>query len=374
MVLLHYRASSVPPSVTQSYSIPIIESYWQRVDGTPYNRENLLMALADVEHIFIKATYTTVTQEAALSHVSLDTAIQTNIGTARAVEVEECACPSGYMGLSCEDCAPGYTRSEEGLYLGLCEPCDCNGHSSECDPNNGICYVSLNYSNKSQAFIKISSFFQQNCRDNTEGDHCERCIPGYEGDATTGIPQACRPISGEESHRCEDCDPSGTVYCVGNQCTCKMNVMEGTCNRCKPGTFNLEATNPAGCSECYCSGVTTSCTSGIFSRIEKPVDLFEDDFTLNNYDGNVLIDSGIEKRIIDNTVSYMQPLYQTHFWSLPPRFLGSQVKSYGGKIRFTLRTGGYGNFVPDQDVILLGNNKKLIWTRPSTLEGQEVKF
>lgn len=34
-------------------------------------------------------------------------------------------------------------------------------------------------------------YFQQ-CRDNTEGDRCDRCLPGYYGDATAGTPTDCR--------------------------------------------------------------------------------------------------------------------------------------------------------------------------------------
>lgn len=76
-----------------------------------------------------------------LSFVSLDTAEKYNTGKARAVEVEECSCPAGYRGLSCEDCDVGYTRAFEGLYLGICEQCNCNGHSNQCNPETGACEV-----------------------------------------------------------------------------------------------------------------------------------------------------------------------------------------------------------------------------------------
>lgn len=35
-----------------------------------------------------------------------------------------CSCPIGYLGTSCETCAPGYRRSSGGFYLGLCERSD----------------------------------------------------------------------------------------------------------------------------------------------------------------------------------------------------------------------------------------------------------
>ena len=71
----------------------------------------------------------------------MDYGQERNTGTSLASAVEECQCPAGYKGLSCENCAPGYTRSGSGLYLGTCERCQCNGKSSSCDPESGTCLV-----------------------------------------------------------------------------------------------------------------------------------------------------------------------------------------------------------------------------------------
>jgi len=76
-----------------------------------------------------------------IQSVTLEITDSFNTGKNRAVEVEECLCPEGYKGLSCEDCAVGYTRNGQGLYLEICEPCTCNGHSNHCDPDSGICVV-----------------------------------------------------------------------------------------------------------------------------------------------------------------------------------------------------------------------------------------
>jgi hypothetical protein len=42
----------------------------------------------------------------------------------KAHAVETCSCPPGYLGTSCETCAPGYRRSSGGFYLGLCARSD----------------------------------------------------------------------------------------------------------------------------------------------------------------------------------------------------------------------------------------------------------
>ena len=77
-----------------------------------------------------------------ISKVSLSNIGSRDEGFGLATSVEQCACPSGYKGLSCEECAPGYTRSSEGLYLGFCQPCECFDHSSICHSETGVCLVS----------------------------------------------------------------------------------------------------------------------------------------------------------------------------------------------------------------------------------------
>lgn len=63
--LLYYSRESPEPNSQQSFVVPLLEQYWQRADGTTADREHLLMALADVRAIKIKATYTTHTDETA---------------------------------------------------------------------------------------------------------------------------------------------------------------------------------------------------------------------------------------------------------------------------------------------------------------------
>ncbi len=48
-------------------------------------------------------------------------------------------CPEGYYGYSCEDCALGYFRSQEGPLGPICAPCNCHGHATNCHPLTGAC-------------------------------------------------------------------------------------------------------------------------------------------------------------------------------------------------------------------------------------------
>ena len=69
LTLLYYapnnRSGASDLNTQQTFTVPLLEDYWQREDGTKADRQSLLMALADVNAIRIKATYTTHTDEAA---------------------------------------------------------------------------------------------------------------------------------------------------------------------------------------------------------------------------------------------------------------------------------------------------------------------
>ncbi|XP_060046586.1 laminin subunit alpha-4 isoform X2 [Erinaceus europaeus] len=78
-----------------------------------------------------------------------------------------CICNENYAGPNCERCAPGYYGNP--LLIGsTCKKCDCSGNSDpnlifeDCDEITGQC---------------------RNCLRNTTGFKCERCAPGYYGDA-----------------------------------------------------------------------------------------------------------------------------------------------------------------------------------------------
>ncbi|XP_033110770.1 laminin subunit alpha-2-like [Anneissia japonica] len=60
---------------------------------------------------------------------------------ATSLAVEDCNCGLGYSGLSCEECAADYYRTNvtDHPYFGVCISCTCNGHSDSCDPSNGQC-------------------------------------------------------------------------------------------------------------------------------------------------------------------------------------------------------------------------------------------
>ncbi|CAK1554719.1 unnamed protein product [Leptosia nina] len=335
-------------------SIQFLEKGWQRPDGKEVSREHFLLALADVKTILVKATYTTNTEVASVVSASIETAEPGGDG-ALAQHVEQCVCPGGYVGTSCEDCAPGFTRTLRGLYLEHCGPCECNGHSTMCHPETGVCY---------------------DCADNTAGPNCEDCREGYERDGYNN----CVPSSSSTPTPC-NCDPRGEeMPCdEAGRCSCKQNVEGETCSRCRPGTFGLDASNALGCLPCYCSGVTNNChEASHYTRIPMAAPIFGE-----NYGGYSITDLNGEQVINDQFLPvpneselmyiFSTPPAEELYWSLPV-FPGNRVLSYGGSLSVTqkFQTGGYPEeSAPGTDVVLIGDAISVYWTNPTPIRSGE---
>ena len=60
------------------------------------------MALADLDELLVRATFSSMPLAASISAVSLEVAQPGPSEGPRALEVEECRCPPGYVGLSCQ--------------------------------------------------------------------------------------------------------------------------------------------------------------------------------------------------------------------------------------------------------------------------------
>lgn len=91
-----------PTPLTYTCGHPPTQEFWSRPDGQPATREHLLMALADLDEILVRATFSSMPVAASISSVSLEVARPGPSQGPRALEVEECRCPPGYVGLSCQ--------------------------------------------------------------------------------------------------------------------------------------------------------------------------------------------------------------------------------------------------------------------------------
>uniref|UniRef100_A0A4W3H8L8 Laminin subunit alpha 4 n=1 Tax=Callorhinchus milii TaxID=7868 RepID=A0A4W3H8L8_CALMI len=119
-----------------------------------------------------------------------------------------CICQENYAGPSCERCAPGYYGNP--LLIGsFCKKCNCNGNSDpnlifdDCDEITGNCH---------------------NCLRNTTGIHCERCAPGYFGDAV--VAKNCTGC------QCEGHCDSVTGQCLAGPTEAPTNCSVVKCDKC----------------------------------------------------------------------------------------------------------------------------------------------
>ncbi|XP_077787120.1 basement membrane-specific heparan sulfate proteoglycan core protein-like isoform X2 [Podarcis muralis] len=355
------------PSVVNQRQVQFTEEHWEKESGASVSREELLLTLQNLEAVMIQTVYDNRMASVGLSDIVMDTTTTEVTGLGLAHGVEECRCPAGYAGLSCERCEAHFKRVPGGPYLGTCSGCNCNGHSSTCDPFSGYCL---------------------NCQHHTEGPQCNKCKPGFFGDATKGTPTACRPCPcpyteaprrfsescfldtdgqatcdacapGYTGRRCEkcapgfkgdpiqprgkcvrigqstiECDKRGSSEASDGACQCKPNVMGQSCNECATGSFHLSHANPEGCLRCFCMGVSRQCSSSSWNRDQVRVgseDAERAQFSLSNSAGSRTISEGIRfTGASELTFSSFHTLPRDiYYWVLPERFRGDKVPLSG---------------------------------------------
>lgn len=121
--------------------------------GDHVSRSQFLSVLSSIESVMLRGSFHTDQAESILIRASLEFG-KGNENEVRSNLVEQCTCPQGYIGLSCETCDFGYVRAYENTtsyQLGICLPCSCHGHSETCDLASNKCHE---------------------CTHNTTGDRC----------------------------------------------------------------------------------------------------------------------------------------------------------------------------------------------------------
>ncbi|XP_072533209.1 laminin subunit alpha-2 isoform X2 [Salminus brasiliensis] len=223
------------------HEIDMTEHEWKHQDNRPMSREDFMDVLFYVEYVLIKASHGNVMRQSRISEISLVVAEEgrPSVESERAFQIEKCDCPQGYSGLSCEECAAGFYRlsvraggpaSRAGI--GSCVRCQCNSHSNTCDPETAVC---------------------QNCQHHTEGEKCERCVPGFYG-VVRGSPDDCKPCACPLSNPENNFSPTCVAEGFGDyRCTACPEGYEGKhCERCASG-FHGDPRRVGGrCEECKC--------------------------------------------------------------------------------------------------------------------------
>ncbi|XP_077077233.1 laminin subunit alpha-2 isoform X13 [Siphateles boraxobius] len=276
-------------------------------------------------------------------------------------ESGQCRCQPGVTGQKCDRCAPRHFSFQEGG----CTPCQCAHVGNNCDANTGQCI----------------------CPPNTVGERCDKCAPNYWGhdissgckacgcnalgsvaqqcNVNTGCCMCLEQFRGEKCDECklgyrdfpqciscqcssagssdDACEPeSGLCACAdrSGQCSCKANVDGVRCDRCKTGSFGLSRRNPLGCSQCYCFGLSSSCSEAtglIRMRLtlvpEQTVLPLVDEWNGQESSAGV---SFQHPDIIASAEVIQQHLREPYYWRLPKQFKRSMITAYGGKLKYAI--------------------------------------
>ncbi|XDV48183.1 hypothetical protein PO909_017644 [Leuciscus waleckii] len=256
----------------QLVSIQIVpHSFSDAHSGRSVQRDELMTLLVDLATLRVRAQLEASAEGTLrLSGVSLGVA-DTHSGPAKLpLDVEQCECPWGYSGSSCEYCIPGFYRVGGILFGGNCLQCECNDHASECDIN-GECL---------------------DCSHNTSGPHCDRCEPGFYGDASEGTPDDCQrcscPLTLESNNFSPTCELQGPGEFVCDQCP--LGYAGHKCERCADGYYGDPTVPGQGCSVCecngnvdrseagHCDGLTGECVKCVFHTAGRHCERCQDGF------------------------------------------------------------------------------------------------
>uniref|UniRef100_A0A8C3DG64 Laminin subunit alpha-1 n=1 Tax=Corvus moneduloides TaxID=1196302 RepID=A0A8C3DG64_CORMO len=236
--ILSTRAAglSLQPYEEYSNSVRFVsENFIEFNTKKAIDREMLMTVLANVTHLLIRANYN-IAKKAVyrLDSVTLDTASANVIDLSSAPDVEFCECPQGYTGISCESCLPGYYRVDGILFGGICQPCKCNGHATECDIH-GVCFA---------------------CQHNTTGPFCDQCVPGFYGNPSQGTSEDCQPCACPLSSAANNFSPTchlseeGGIVCD----KCLPGYTGSQCERCANGYYGNPLMPGQSCAPCECHG------------------------------------------------------------------------------------------------------------------------
>ncbi|KAK5897644.1 hypothetical protein CgunFtcFv8_015135, partial [Champsocephalus gunnari] len=231
--------------VSTPHAIRMTEHRWKyfnSVSERSVSRADFLSVLSDVEYVIVKASYGTHLQQSRISNVTMEMVVEAGPGEGGGARlIESCTCPTGYSGLSCQECSSGFfqqplselsSQSRRSLFIPPCVQCRCNNHSETCDPQTGAC---------------------QSCEHHTAGSSCHLCAAGYHGNVSGSISD-CSLCA------CPRRDNSFSLTCVSEggfgdfRCSACHPGFEGRyCERCSVGYYGNPSLPGGVCVLCGCS-------------------------------------------------------------------------------------------------------------------------
>ncbi|XP_053089113.1 laminin subunit alpha-3 isoform X2 [Pangasianodon hypophthalmus] len=251
----------------------------------------------------------------------------------------ECICPPQTVRPACDVC-----QSKTFSYHPLlgCEGCDCSptgirkGDTGQCDVTTGQC----------------------TCKPRIGGRQCSQCVAGY-----YRFPECVACSCNPGGVTAQICDPNT------GRCLCKSNVEGPRCDVCRKGSFHFDPSNPKGCTECFCFGVTDQCRSSD-KRRGKFVDMHSWRLVTADQDEVASVLNSLSNTVVADVQELPASVLQLH-WVLPQSYLGDRVSSYGGYLTYQVKSFGLpreGMRLLDKqpDVILQGEKMMVVYQDPQS--------
>uniref|UniRef100_A0A8C0EHE2 Laminin subunit alpha 3 n=1 Tax=Bubo bubo TaxID=30461 RepID=A0A8C0EHE2_BUBBB len=144
-----------------------------------------------------------------------------------------CECQHNTCGETCDSCCPGYNQKQwqpaTAGSTNICEPCNCHEHATDC-------YYDADVDQRRES-LNIHGHYEGggvciNCQHNTAGINCEKCAKGYYRPygVPARAPDGCIPCSCNSEHA-EGCEEGS------GRCFCKQNFQGENCERCADGFY-----------------------------------------------------------------------------------------------------------------------------------------
>lgn len=219
----------------KTYTTKLYQQNFETSSSSSVTKDLLMYILSNITRVDIASLYNDdALHDQKLKKFTIQT-ISKSSGKESAGHVEQCACPEGYSGSSCQTCSNGYTKSyspgPDRAMIYTCVPCNkkCNGKSDVCDPETGVC---------------------ENCADFTGGNSCEKCEEGYyppnANSSDVCLPCPCTKNAVSPSCSIESSGDLNFPVCD----SCQNGYTGPDCNDCAPGYFGKKGK----CTACQCSG------------------------------------------------------------------------------------------------------------------------
>ena len=297
-----------------------------------------------------------------------------------------CDCLPGYYGARCESCSSGFYGNPES-YGDYCKPCKCSGNIDTneidaCDSRTGECLRCLNNTYGEACNLCRPGFFgdaverkdcrtcsckecgmehcdsyngQCYCRQNVVGEECDRCAENHYGYGTCDGCKACECGTASESSQCDE---------ATGQCRCKPGVTGRRCDQCIQGYWNY---GPDGCTSCECNtgysvGVSCNATTGQCSCLPGVIGEKCDHcpyrnvlipgqgcFACDSCTGNLLDVTDELSDLLDPVITEFNTVAESYFTNQRLKFINDTVNDFYPKVK--LLDPSRVNFLPLQQEV-----------------------